>query len=152
MLHFHSTERYCCVAIKSWPKPCNLCSQWCYFWFMPTRITAVTQQSRWSKNSKSLKNSGLRNDFFSLTVSLCHISCSLPFTFTNCIQSSSAVVWHMKSRAASAHFPKSHCRRRVMELSFLGCLFYVSNDWLTFSEVKKKKILVDIFLPQINPK
>jgi hypothetical protein len=24
MLHFHSTERYCCVAIKSWPKPCHL--------------------------------------------------------------------------------------------------------------------------------
>lgn len=148
MLHFHSTERYCCVAIKSWPKPCNLCSQPCYFWFMPTWITAVTQQSHWSKNSKSLKNSKLRNDFFFLW---CHYATFLVvylFKFTNAIQMSSVVVWQMKSWVASAHFPKSHCKLRVMELSFLGCLFYVSSDLL----FRGKKNLCWYISPSNKPK
>lgn len=107
---------------------------------MPTGITAVTQQSRWSKNSKSLKNSKLENDFF---LFWCHYATFLVvylFKFTNSIQMSSVVVWHMRSWVASAHFPKSHCRLGMMKLSFLGCLFYVSSD-LLFGGKKKKKNL-----------
>lgn len=105
---------------------------------MPTGITAVTQQSCWSKNSKSLKNSKLENDFFFLW---CHYATFLVvylFKFTNSVQMSSVVVWHMKSWVASAHFPKSHCRLGMMKLSFLGCLFYVSSD-LLFRGKKKQK-------------
>lgn len=97
---------------------------------MPTWITAVTQQSHWIKNSKSLKNSELKNDFFFLW---CHYATFLVvylFKFTNSVQMSSVVVWQMKSWATSARFPKSHCRLGMMKLSFLGCLFYVSSDLL----------------------
>lgn len=71
------------------------------------------------------------------------------FKFTNSIQMSSVVVWQTHSWVASAHFPKPHGRLRVMELSFLGCLFYASSDLLFRG---KKKNLCWYISPSNKPK
>lgn len=76
--------------------------------------------------------------------------CVLLLTFPGlpCTHASQAVIWQMNSLNYVNTFLRPHCRLRLGAF-LLGCLFYVSSDCLFRL---KKKICVDTFLAQINPK
>lgn len=148
MLHFHSTERYCCVAIKNWPKPCHLLQLVMFFWFMPTRSTAVTQQNHWSKNSE-LKDLSPRKHLFSPVghYAMCLVGylSSLPCTRTRAGLSLGR--WNLWVTSTPSSEPAARLRLGAF---LLGCLFYVSSDCLF--RLFKKKNLCWYISPSNKPK
>lgn len=148
MLHFHSTERYGCVAIKCWPKPCHL-SQLVMLFLVCANTEPGCDSTEPLKQELGVERPRPQKALVFPCGPLRNVSCCAPFRVFPAYTRVGLSVGRRNLWVAST--PSSDPTAGSDWGAFLlGCLFYVSSDCLF--RLKKKKIRVDIFLTPINSK
>lgn len=149
MLHFPSTERYGCVAVKSWPKPCHL-SQLVMLFLVCANAEPSCDSTEPLQQESGVERPRPQKALVFPCGPLRNASCCAPFRVFPAYTRVGLSFGRRNLWVAST--PSSDPTEGSDWGAFLlGCLFYVSSDCL-FRLKKKKKIRVDIFLTPINSK